>query len=58
MEPDLPYEVEVKSACPSCGERFDSPAALLEHEAQEDDRLYTVEEFVDKVERVFGLDAD
>lgn len=40
---DLPYEVEVKFTCSFCWEQFQSPVALLEHEAMEDDRLYDVD---------------
>lgn len=30
--------------CDFCWTEFDSPVALLEHEAREDDRLYEVDE--------------
>lgn len=30
--------------CELCWETFDSPVALLEHEAREDDRLYDIED--------------
>lgn len=46
--PDLPYEVDVKWSCSLCWEQFDSPVALLEHEALEDDRLYFVDGLVDE----------
>lgn len=40
MPTDLPYEVGVKFTCSLCWQQFDSAIALMEHEAQEDDRLY------------------
>lgn len=43
MSDDLPYEVEVKFTCSLCWETFDTPVALLEHEALEDDRLYQID---------------
>jgi hypothetical protein len=40
---ELPYEVEVKFTCSFCWEQFESAVALMEHEAREDDRLYSVD---------------
>lgn len=34
--------------CSFCWTEFDSPVALLEHEAQEDDRLYDVAGLTDQ----------